>query len=531
MQSSFSYSDCYQQYIQNNCPTINEDMLHCISLILEKTAWDTPQSAIDWNNLGVIALIEAEHCSDQMREVYLEMAVEAFSNEAENHPLCTAHLALVHSILGELEKASQVAFSAFVNTFKPTYNSAKKIPPGLIYLPSARKYLAINQNDQLNHILQTQDGYVQSLLLSSEVLCRSELCFYSPMGLRLLQLAAQLLPHATSINLRLGISSFINNQWEGLFYLHRAQEATPDDAAVLQALHIIYRDLGQPEVASYWLKISSDLYEKNSTSPKWYWTQVTVDSPLTYVTFEDSLLMAVEPSFCSIVTSVLLAEGDWFEKEMEFWRNWIHPGMTIIDVGANVGIYTFSAARRVGAEGCVLAVEPFSGCVRCLKETCRINHYSWVKVCAGAASDHNGTAHLSLHDASELNEIVSLNAEAKIPGDYEEITCFTLDSLCDLHNLHRVDFLKIDAEGHEISVLKGSEKVLAQFFPIILYENIASNQGSNREVAEFLKSKEYQLFHYQPYIQRLVSVDSIEDFQEQLNLIAVPNRKTFELNL
>jgi ribosomal protein L11 methylase PrmA len=61
----------------------------------------------------------------------------------------------------------------------------------------------------------------------------------------------------------------------------------------------------------------------------------------------------------SIVTSVLIAEGDWFEKEMEFWRNWVKPGMTVIDVGANVGVYTFSAAVKVGSEGCVLAVDLF----------------------------------------------------------------------------------------------------------------------------------------------------------------------------
>jgi FkbM family methyltransferase len=205
---------------------------------------------------------------------------------------------------------------------------------------------------------------------------------------------------------------------------------------------------------------------------------------------------------------------------MEFWRQQIQPGMTVLDVGANVGVYTFSAARQVGSTGRVLAIEPFSGCVQCLQETRRINEMDWVTICAGAASDRPGKTKLSLHAASELNEIVM--DDAIHTHNFEEVACFTLDSLVELENLIQVDWLKIDAEGHEVKVLEGCINLICQFSPGILYENIAGNSGSNLPVAEWLRSRGYQLFRYQPYLQNLVPVHALDEIQGNLNIIALP---------
>ena len=536
MKSSCSHADCYLQYIQNYCPDINPDTLSCIVLILENTSWDNPESPLDYNNIAVVTLIEAEKCDDDsvMRSIYLEMAFEALSGETNlnTHPLCAAHLALVHSMIGETEEATQIAFSTFINTLQPVHSNNENIPLGLIYLSPNQKPFASNKSDYLKQLLQAENGHHQSFLLLSEVLCWSHLVFYNTMGIRLLHLAAQLLPHSVSIGLRLGISSLMSGQWEGLLYLHRVRQLAPNCALALQALYLAYRDLNQIEIADFWFEVARDFYQQNSNSLDWRWAELAKDSPLTYIPYEDTLIMAVEPSFRSIVTSVLIAEGNWFEKEMELWRSWIKPGMTVIDVGANVGVYTFSAARQVGSAGRVLAVEPFSGCVRCLQETCKINQLSWVTICAGAASDRSGIARLSLNTASELNEIVNPDTtEMMEPATFEEVTCFTLDSLVEKHNISEIDFVKIDAEGHELQVLLGSERILNQFLPNILYENIAGSQGSNLPVANFLIAKGYKLFKYKPYIQELIPIASIEELHGNLNIIALPDKTNSQQSL
>jgi FkbM family methyltransferase len=203
----------------------------------------------------------------------------------------------------------------------------------------------------------------------------------------------------------------------------------------------------------------------------------------------------------------------------------LQPGMSVIDVGANVGVYTFSAARRVGETGRVLAVEPFSHCVEYMQETCRINHLPWVTVCRGAASDRDGTARLSLHRASELNKIVAAD-EITESEKFEDVLCFRLDSLMEREIISQVDLLKIDAEGHELQVLSGSEKILADYRPIILYENISDTETNGHlSVAEFLQQRQYELFRYRPFIQDLIPIQTEEDSQNNLNIIAVHSSK------
>jgi FkbM family methyltransferase len=516
-----SYIDGYLYYVQEVYPLAAETLAQ-VEQILANTNWDEPQSALDLNNLAVAALVEAETANDlTLRGVYLDMALEALENSSQEHPLCAAHLALLQCMIGETGKALQPAFSTFINTLQLAYGD-EQANLGLVYLPPALRDSISDRSHLLTHLFQAKSSHNQALLLLAEALWRSQLAFYSPTGLRFLQLAAQLQPDSASINLKLGISSWLNQQWEGLVYLQRAGELAPDSAAVLHALRLAYKELDQPETANFWLKRASSYRQESPRSPEWSWAELDSNAPLTYLPFESSLKLAVEPSFRSIVTSVLLAEGDWFEAEMEFWRNQLQPGMTVIDVGANVGVYTFSAAQKVGSTGRVLAVEPFSGCVRCLEETCRVNQLDWVKVCGGAASDRNGTIRLALQPSSELNEVITDDSQSLQPGTFEEVPCFTLDNLIEQESLSQVDWLKIDAEGHEMQVLKGCDRLLRDFKPGILYENIAGSKANNRPVAEFLIAQGYNLFYYRPYVQELIPVSLNQTFANQLNIIALP---------
>jgi FkbM family methyltransferase len=284
---------------------------------------------------------------------------------------------------------------------------------------------------------------------------------------------------------------------------------------------LAYRDIDQTAIFQhYWTQAHQYLQQcLDSTA---VWTKAEPDAAFTYVPFDQGVTLAVQPSLNSIVTSVLLGEGDWFESEMEFWRNWLKPGMTVIDVGANAGVYTFSAATRVGSEGKVIAIEPFPACVGYLEETCRVNQFDWVKVYGAAASDRTGNVRLSIQGASELNEVIADDAVPSSSAQYIEVPCLTLDILIEQEDLQTVDIMKLDAEGHEINVLKGSQSLLKKFQPVILYENIAGGQGNNLEVAEFLTQNGYQLHIYQPYLNQLIPLTSIHELDGQLNIIAIP---------
>lgn len=499
------YLALYRQYLQSINPALDGEFLIAENL---STNWDEPETILDFYNCGVMALIEAEN--PEMRSMYVEMAFESLQRVLEMavYPLANAHLALVYYLIGERDLAAQNAFNALVQVVSSVNAN---YPSGLIYaLPDSHR------QELLRDLLETANYNERTLILSTEILYRSSLAFYNQNGLRFLELANHVNPNSYHLNRQLGIAKLINQQLEGLFHLHRAVNLNSEDSGNLQALYLAYRGLGQQQLANFWLETAKATGEN--------WTKLDINQPFTYLNFDQNITLAVEASFRSFVTGVLLAQGDWFEAEMEFWRNSIREGMTVIDVGANAGVYTFSAAHRVGKTGKVIAIEPFSQCIQLLEETCRVNQFSWVYPCGGAASNQAGNVYLSLYQASELNEVVTDENQLK-SDNYEQVPCFTLDSLIDTYQLERVDLLKIDAEGHEVPVLEGSQLLIERFSPIILYENIAGNQGSNLAVAQWLEGKGYRLYRYRPYLQELLEIESEADLQGVLNVIALPEQE------
>src|SRR5262245_21133225 len=83
-----------------------------------------------------------------------------------------------------------------------------------------------------------------------------------------------------------------------------------------------------------------------------------LDSAVLELKLIDGVTLAVPAALSSITTYVLLEQETWFEKEMDFLRHWLKPGMTVIDLGANVGVYSLPMAKLVGATGQVFAYEP-----------------------------------------------------------------------------------------------------------------------------------------------------------------------------
>ena len=519
----------YWQYVQECCPHINLDSLTHLKASIAHTNWEEPESSLDFNNIAVMALIEADNAQDlSERSLYWEFAVEALKQgiELPNNFLCKAHLTICYSLIDGLQSSVvNFAYKYYLDIQNPQHFATEIEDLGLIYFPRhVRKWNTICQ-ERLPIILESTNSINQSHALLIEVLCYAPMCFYIANAFRFCQLAMLFNRDSVKLNLQMGIAGLFNKQQENLAYLHYAAKLAPDSSQVLQSLYLAYRDLQQLSIAEQWKIIASEYaqkYSKNGVvSRDWAWTTLNIDSPFTYGHLGDNLLLAVEPSCLSISTSVLIVQQDWFEIEMELWRDQIEVGMTVIDIGANVGVYTYSAAQLVGKTGKVIAIEPFSVCISCLEETRRINQFDWVHIVAGAASDRNGTARLSLNSSSELNEIIPDSTEPNSSGKFETVSCITIDSLIDQENLTRIDWLKIDAEGHEINVLRGCKRILAEFKPNIIYENLDGYGKNNIEVSEYLAEHGYHLFHYLPYLKHLVPITSAEEIQGKLNIIAL----------
>jgi FkbM family methyltransferase len=184
-------------------------------------------------------------------------------------------------------------------------------------------------------------------------------------------------------------------------------------------------------------------------------------------------------------------------------------------------MYTFSAATRVGENGVVYAIEPFSGAVDCLRQTCLVNQIENVKIFDRAVSDRYGTFKLVLQSSSELNYLAAVNEPIDPETEVEEVTCITLDSFVQQMEIDRVEVIKISTEGNELAILIGCEQILTKFAPTIIYNSYTSN-GINLEAARYLIDRGYELFRYQPYLQQLIPLVNEGDFNEVMKAIAIP---------
>ena len=162
---------------------------------------------------------------------------------------------------------------------------------------------------------------------------------------------------------------------------------------------------------------------------------------------------------------VLLEQQDWFEDEIHFVRRLIAPGMAVLDIGANYGVYTLAIAKAAGAAGQVWAFEPASATADFLAQSLVENKFEQVALVRAALSDHEGTAHLSNNANAELN---TLNGPAGGAGEAVRLT--TLDAMLDEFSERDISFVKLDAEGEEPKVIAGGQQFFTRQSPLIMFE-------------------------------------------------------------
>jgi FkbM family methyltransferase len=154
-----------------------------------------------------------------------------------------------------------------------------------------------------------------------------------------------------------------------------------------------------------------------------------------------------------------IARKGVFEGEtVELFLKVLAPGMTVLDVGANVGQYTLLAAGRVGPSGQVHAFEPTPRVAAKLRASVRLNGFGNVTVSETAVSDRCGEATLYFVEDDGENNIL-----APEPGYSASVTVptITLDEYLASNGINHVDVIKMDIEGAEPSALRGAPRLLS----------------------------------------------------------------------
>lgn len=163
----------------------------------------------------------------------------------------------------------------------------------------------------------------------------------------------------------------------------------------------------------------------------------------------------------------------------------LNCGMVFLDIGAHQGRYTLAAARKVGAEGLVIAIDPHPINVMTLIKNIELNAFENALVVPVACWDRDGLLTLSKEQFTSRSRVTtgsSSNESMTVPG-------MKVDSLVSHFGLDRVDGIKIDVEGVELAVLDGAQATIDQFHPFLFIEV----HDTLPDLARWLRKHNYQV--------------------------------------
>jgi len=191
-----------------------------------------------------------------------------------------------------------------------------------------------------------------------------------------------------------------------------------------------------------------------------------------------------------------------FERETVLTcRRLIRPGDVVLDIGANIGAHTLHLARCVGPGGCVVAFEPTDFAFHKLATNVGLNPElaSRIRMEQVMLVDQHGQ-----QVERRLYSSWPLSPQADLHGkhcgrlmDTKGARAMTLDEYLDQARIEKVAFIKMDVDGHECAVLRGSKATLIRHQPVIVMELapyvLAETGHSVEELLKILESFGYGL--------------------------------------
>jgi FkbM family methyltransferase len=181
------------------------------------------------------------------------------------------------------------------------------------------------------------------------------------------------------------------------------------------------------------------------------------------------------------------------QDEALLLRELVRPGMQVVDVGANIGLYSLLLARLVGRSGSVLAFEPEPNLFAILRENCVTNEAMNIVPFQCALDRAKGIApfHRSVFNSGD-NRL----GPASMGRKAVEVN---VDRFDDLQPDCRPDFVKIDVQGHELAALSGMERALSASLNVRIFFEFSPTALRKAGTApdlllEFFRERGFELY-------------------------------------
>lgn len=190
---------------------------------------------------------------------------------------------------------------------------------------------------------------------------------------------------------------------------------------------------------------------------------------------------------------------DYEKSNFAFVKSNVKQGDVVLDIGAHIGLMAVLFGKMVGPKGKVFAFEPTPGSFKNLCNTIKYNKLPDVVTPVNMpVTEKSGPVNffISDNDVDVANTLSPWESEKELNTLKTQAT--SIDDFVSDKKLPKVDFIKIDAEGVELGVLKGGYKTAMQFRPKINLaihpSAIVANGDTLEEIYDLVKELKYDIF-------------------------------------
>jgi len=195
------------------------------------------------------------------------------------------------------------------------------------------------------------------------------------------------------------------------------------------------------------------------------------------IKFFDNLYIRFYPSS---VSSTLFYDKKFYEKDINLIKKYLKKGDIFIDVGSNIGILSIVASKLVGRTGKIYSYEPHPRIFKYLEGNIKLNNIKNIISRNIGIGSKSGNIYITNKIADDMNYLSKDSINGK------KIKVKKLDDIIRDKN---IKMLKIDTEGYELEVLKGSKELLKNTkYLMIEYETKILKDKSNKFIAEIEKT-------------------------------------------
>ncbi len=233
--------------------------------------------------------------------------------------------------------------------------------------------------------------------------------------------------------------------------------------------------------------------------------------------------------------------GSWSEPELDLIPYAVRAGETVLDIGANYGVYSYHLSQAVGPSGQVYAFEPVPFTYETLRLVAKILRFRNVELikkgCGERSAQITFAVPMQTSGAFAAGQAYVGDRNDERPGREEQVRWNEIESIvCDvvaldefLPRMSELSFIKCDIEGAELFAFRGAEKLIATHLPSVVCEiNPWFLEGFGirlEELANFFFDRGYSLYFYwiENQIKRLKRIE-LKDVVEDNYIFIHPER-------